>query len=118
MPLIAIITLVEPVLDGWLQFIQQRPELSRTPPRDIINPFTMQPTTFVHPPSEADVSLGGQIVGSVVPSSWFDDNRELLVFAMAEEDPQIAALTERAAEALGATIEWVGPDHPQRERCQ
>ena len=118
MPLIAIISLEEPVLDGWLEFIRQRSELVRRPPRDIINPFTREPTTFVYPASEVDVIVDGTIIGCMAPSSWFEDDGELLVFAMPEEDPRLAALTELAASSLDATLEWVGPDHPQRDRGQ
>lgn len=118
MPLVAILTLPQPILGDWLVFIEQRAELVRKAPRDIINPFTGEPTTFIHPASEVDVIVDGETIGTIAPSSWFEDNRELLVFARNEEEPRLSALTVLATAAIGATLEWVGPDHPQRERGQ
>ena len=85
-------------LDRWRRLIAADPRLERSPPRDIVNPFTGKPTVVVPPDTAATIVLDAVQVGAITVSD--SDAIELSVWAADEHHDQVHEVAAAIAAQL------------------
>lgn len=94
----------------WLRRIELMDELVPPPPREANNPFTGQCTTLTSKPGTVEIIVSGTLVGAIEPSTAFDDDGELHVYAPERPVDALQSTAAAVAGALGADIQWTFDD--------
>jgi hypothetical protein len=107
MPVVAVIIRTPRVeLTEWIAAASSDAALVRPPVYEKYNPY--KHTTVLVDPAEGEfhIVLDGTTVGAVEPSSDFDINGELHVYAPKEPNDQFKAIVSRLTTVLRADVEW------------
>jgi hypothetical protein len=95
-------------MDEWTALIDRSPLLSRPAPREIVNPFTGVRELTGPRAGEAEILSPNGPVGAIEPSSEFDDDGELFVYAADGKHDVVRSAAQEIAAALCANLEWFG----------
>lgn len=94
-------------IDEWRAVASTRRDLVQPRPREGVNPFSGQQVVLPTIPDAVDIVVAGVDSGGIEPSSEFDDDGCLLVYAAAPVPAPIELVVSEIATALRADIEWM-----------